>query len=104
MSALKSFRVVAFWEGVSFLVLLAIAMPLKYLFAFPIAVRIVGMAHGVLFIAFLVCLAWAATARSWGMGRCVLAFLASLLPGGTFVLDRALKREMESIPAEPAAG
>ncbi len=74
-------------------------MPLKYFFAIPIAVRVVGMAHGVLFVAFLACLAWAAIARSWGLGRCALAFIASLLPGGTFVLDRSLKRELAALEA-----
>ena len=81
-------------------------MPLKYFFQFPIAVRVVGIAHGALFLAFLVCLAWAATARSWGMGRCVAAFAASLVPGGTFWLDASLKREMATLPdaASPTVG
>ena len=49
-SPLNRLRVVAFWEGVSFLVLLGVAMPLKYLAGWPLAVRVVGMAHGILFI------------------------------------------------------
>lgn len=104
MSALRSLRVVAFWEGISFLVLLGVAMPLKYLFQMPLAVRIVGMAHGVLFVAFLACLAWAATARSWGVGRCAAAFFASIVPGGTFWLERSLRREMDAVASPTAPG
>lgn len=103
MSALKSLRVVAFWEGVSFLLLLGIAMPLKYWFAMPLAVRIVGMVHGLLFILFLACLGRAMKERRWSAGRAVSALAAGLVPGGTFFLDAALKREMATIHAgEPA--
>lgn len=96
MSALKSFRVVAFLEGMSFLLLLFVAMPLKYLFALPIAVRIVGSAHGVLFLVFLVALLRAGLEQEWAPLRYLTAFVASLVPGGTFVLDRSLKREIEA--------
>ena len=100
MSALKSLRTIAFAEGVSVLVLLLVAMPLKYWAGIPMAVRIVGMIHGVLFVAFLASLARAATSRSWGMGRCAFAFAASLIPGGTFVLDASLRREMDELVPE----
>lgn len=104
MSALKSFRVIALVEGISFLVLLLIAMPLKYWAGIPMAVRIVGMIHGVLFVAFLAGLARAATSCSWSLGRCAFAFVASLVPGGTFVLDASLRKEMDAlVPSiEPA--
>ncbi|HTO03360.1 MAG TPA: DUF3817 domain-containing protein, partial [Opitutus sp.] len=46
---LSRLRFIGWWEGVSFLVLLGIAMPLKYLAGEPAAVRVVGMAHGILF-------------------------------------------------------
>jgi len=95
MSALRSLRVIAFLEGTSFLVLLLIAMPLKYLFALPLAVRIVGGVHGLLFLVFVFALYRAATERDWSWRRSLSAFIASLVPGGTFVLDRSLRREME---------
>lgn len=81
-------RVIAFAEGVSFLVLLGIAMPLKYMADMPQAVRVVGMAHGVLFILYILLLVQVAIELSWTFGRSVLAFLASLVPFGTFYADK----------------
>ncbi len=97
MSELRQLRVVAFLEGLSFVVLLFIAMPLKYWAGLPLAVRIVGGLHGLLFLAFLWTLFRAALERDWPAPRWGLALLASLLPFGTFVFDRSLKREMSTI-------
>lgn len=83
------FRIVAFWEGISYLVLLLVAMPLKYGLGFDIAVRVVGMLHGVLFIAYLITLALAA--RSLGAKWVVLALVMSIVPGGTFWLESKLR-------------
>jgi integral membrane protein len=94
VSVLHRLRIVAFLEGVSFLILLFIAMPLKYLGGQPLAVRIVGLLHGLLFLAFLAALYRAARVRHWSLRRSGLALLASLLPFGTFVLDRSLRREI----------
>lgn len=87
------FRRIAIAEGISFLILLGIAMPLKYFAGMPMAVKLVGYVHGFLFIGF-VALAWQtkdALNKSfiWFIG----AFIASLLPFGTFVLDKQLKKE-----------
>lgn len=89
----SNFRKVGMSEGISFLVLLFIAMPLKYFANFPIAVTIVGGLHGVLFIAFLV-LAWE-TKKEYAKPFFWLAkaLLASILPFGTFVMDREWKEE-----------
>lgn len=92
------FRIIAISEGISFLVLLCIAMPLKYAVGFPIAVTIVGSIHGMLFIAFLV-LAWEVkndpVVINWKKNIAWLAicFLASILPFGTFLLDKKLRKE-----------
>jgi integral membrane protein len=86
-------RAVALFEGVSFLLLLGIAMPLKYLAGRPEAVRVVGLAHGLLFVLFLGALAHVALNRRWSPWRAGGALLASLLPFGTFVLDGHLRRE-----------
>jgi len=87
------FRISAIAEGISFLVLLGIAMPLKYLAKIPAAVTIAGSIHGLLFITFIV-LAWETKnkyAKSGGwMGK---AFLASILPFGTIVMDKQWKKE-----------
>lgn len=99
-TALGRFRIVAFWEGWSYLILLFIAMPLKYGLGMPAAVRVVGMAHGVLFIAYLVALALAA--RQLGMWRVLVALVASIVPGGTFWQESQLQRD-ESRHAQRAA-
>jgi integral membrane protein len=87
------FRKVAIAEGVSFLVLLLIGMPLKYAAGIPMATMIAGSIHGVLFIAFIY-LAWEVKEdykKGWGwFGK---AFLASILPFGTFVMDKYWKQE-----------
>lgn len=92
---LNWFRKVAFAEGVSFLVLLGIAMPLKYLANMPKAVSVVGMIHGILFVAFII-LAWETMgALNRKFGWFIKAFIASIIPFGTFVLDKELKKEAE---------
>ena len=91
---IRLFRIVALAEGISFLLLLGVAMPLKYFANMPAAVRIAGMLHGVLFVAFVI-LAWETMNKldkkySWFF----IAFLASILPFGTFVLENKLKKEL----------
>ncbi len=89
-------RIMAFAEGVSFLILLGIAMPLKYLAGMPESVKIAGMTHGVLFIGFLFSLIDVTISHRWSLGKSGMAFISSLLPFGTFVLDaRVLKKEMQ---------
>lgn len=94
-NAINRFRLIAMLEGISFLLLLCIAMPLKYYAGLPIAVRIVGMAHGVLFVAYGVLVAMFVFRRMWSVGKGAEAMMYSLLPFGTFVLDAKLKREMQ---------
>ncbi len=91
-SSLGRLRVVAFLEGISFLVLLLIAMPLKYAFGQPLAVKHVGMAHGVLFVGYVFLLLIVALERSWSAKKILLAFGASLVPLGTFWADKHLFR------------
>ncbi|GAA4372078.1 DUF3817 domain-containing protein [Hymenobacter koreensis] len=92
-STLGRLRVVGFAEGVSFLVLLGIAMPLKYLLGQPEAVRMVGMAHGLLFVLYVLLVIMAAIEHSWSFKKAVLAFVASLVPFGTFWADKKLFQE-----------
>ena len=77
------FRLVAFLEGCSYL-LLAITMPLKYKMDMPKPNYFVGMAHGVLFLSYIVLLLIVALQYKWGFKKIVLAFIASLVPFGTF--------------------
>ncbi len=91
---LSLFLKIGFAEGVSFLILLFIAMPLKYVFGMPMPVRVFGMIHGVLFVGFVVALVKATLEYNWSFKKALIGFLLSFLPFGTFYLDRILKKEM----------
>jgi integral membrane protein len=97
VTALRQLRLVAFLEGTSFIVLLFIAMPLKYLAGLPLAVRIVGLVHGVLFLMFLAALYRAGRERRWPHRRWLIVLIASVVPFGTFVFDRSLQREIAAL-------
>lgn len=86
-------RVVALLEGVSYLVLLGIAMPMKYMAGIEEAVRYVGWAHGILFMLFVAAVVQVAAVRRWHIQRTLWALVASVVPFGTFVLDVHLRRE-----------
>jgi len=83
-NSVKKFSLINTVEGYSYLILLFIAMPLKYIFGYPMAVKIAGMAHGVLFIAFCILLVQAWKDAGWSFKESVLFFVASLIPFGTF--------------------
>lgn len=87
------FRRIAIAEGISFLVLVLIAMPLKYLAGLPEAVKIIGWAHGILFVAFLFIALAIKNILNKNFGWMIKAFLASILPMGTFVLDWQMARQ-----------
>jgi integral membrane protein len=91
-SKVSRLRVVAILEGISFLVLLFIAMPIKYIGGEPIVVKYVGMAHGVLFILFMIALYDASRSTSWTYAFRTLAFISSLIPFGAFWLEVKLKK------------
>ncbi|AMS27135.1 membrane protein [Bacteroidetes bacterium UKL13-3] len=78
------FFAVAFLEGLSYLVLVFIAMPLKYFAGQPEMVKRVGMAHGLLFVLFLLTLVQATTELNWKWTKSLNAFVLSFLPFGTF--------------------
>jgi integral membrane protein len=78
-------------EGVSYLVLLLIAMPLKYAAGMPDAVKIIGMLHGVLFILYVILLAYCTNYYGWKIKTAIIAFLLSLVPFGTFFLEKTVR-------------
>ena len=90
-TALARFRAISLAEGISYLVLLGVAMPLKYAAGVPSAVRFVGMLHGVLFVAFVVGLAFAAKAEHWRFRSIAIAMTAALVPFGALWLERRLR-------------
>jgi integral membrane protein len=84
-------RTVGLAEGASYLVLLGVAMPLKYLAGMPMAVTVVGGIHGALFVAFCLVLLWTMFVARWPVARGILVFAASIVPFGTFLIDRRMK-------------
>jgi len=77
---------IGFWEGVSYLLLLFVAMPLKYFMDFPTAVRWTGTLHGFLFVGFMLMLTYSLMKKVLTMKAAIRAFLLSLIPFGTFFL------------------
>lgn len=92
-SAIGRFRLAAISEGFSFIVLLFIAMPLKYFAGMPEVVKYVGWVHGLLFVLYVLTLMTVKINLNWGFKKTLIAFLASLLPFGTFILDKSLQKE-----------
>lgn len=100
-SSVKKFRVASFVEGLSYLILLFVAMPIKYLGGNPIPVKIVGMTHGLLFFLFIFFLYMAASEHKWSKKFSLFAFVSSLVPFGMFFLDKHLKKkELDSASIE----
>src|SRR5687768_12994145 len=92
-TTLDRFRKIALVEGISLLVLLFIAMPLKYFADSPAMVKYVGWAHGILFVLYMLFLLLVWIKYKWSFGKVVIAFLASLIPFGTFLFEKRLRRE-----------
>ena len=88
-------RAIGLIEGVSFLLLLGVAMPLKYLAGMPQAVTAAGWLHGLLFITFCIALTQAHQNANWTPWRSGTVLIAALLPFGPFVIDKKLRREEE---------
>lgn len=96
MNNIRNLRIVGILEGISYLVLLCTAMPLKYFYDLPEAVKFTGWAHGVLFMAYIPLVLIARKVMNWNFNWTMIALAASLVPAGTFMLDgRLKKRESE---------
>lgn len=85
---LTSFKWVARGEGISLLILLFIAMPLKYIWDDPSWVKVVGMIHGVLFVAYVAWAIWVYLELKWSIKTLALVILASIIPFGTFYVEK----------------
>jgi integral membrane protein len=81
------FRFVGWLEALSYLLLLGVAMPLKYVWGDPSWVRVVGMAHGLLFLAYCAAALWLSQTEGWSHRKLAYAWIASFLPAGPFVFD-----------------
>jgi integral membrane protein len=93
-TVLGQLRILALVEGISYLLLFGVTMPLKYLHEIELPNKIVGMIHGVLFIAFCVWIVRIAVKNKWSILKTLVGLASSLLPFATFILDaKVLKNE-----------
>lgn len=101
MTSSEIFRWVSLVEGGSYLLLLFVAMPLKYLAGQPEMVKVVGGVHGLLFVAFVAALLWAILSHGWKLSVFVKYFVASVVPFGFLFIEWDLKRRVAD-PGEDA--
>ena len=94
-ATLNILRITGFLEGLSFLLLLGYAMPLKYIWGDPAAVQLIGMAHGVLWMLYVGLAVLLQSKGYWNYRTSALLLLASLLPAGPFVADLKLLRDLK---------
>jgi len=87
-TALGRFRLVSALEGISYALLVFVAMPLKYGLELPQMVRVLGMTHGLLFICFVLTLSMVTLSRKWPVTRALVFFAASLVPLGAIWIER----------------
>ena len=91
MGVIKRLRITAMIEGCSYLLLLFIAMPLKYMMDMPLAVRIVGSIHGALFMVVLFFILQAFLDKKIDFKMSVVVFVGAILPFGPFLIDKRLR-------------
>lgn len=84
----KVFKWVSILEGVSFLLLLGIAMPLKYIWELPQMVQVIGMFHGIFFIAYILGAMYLFKRLSWNIKTLLIVCVSSILPMGPFYVER----------------
>ena len=92
LALLSRLRIASLCEAVSYLLLLGIAMPLKYLAGMPLAVQIFGMMHGVLFLVLVWLLVRSYLETPWPKSRIWMLAFASLVPLVPFFLDRRVRQ------------
>ena len=89
---IKIFRIVAFLEGVSYILLLFIAVPIKYLSDDPAYVKLLGMPHGILFVGYIIFAVIGKNKFNWSYLKFFIISAASLVPFGTFYVDKKYLR------------
>ena len=86
------FRIVAFLEGVSYMLLLFIAVPIKYWGGNEQWVKLLGMPHGILFVAYIVVAYLLKDEEHWNKTEFLIVLVASVIPFGTFYVDKKFLR------------
>ena len=97
---IKHLRWIMLAEGISCIVLFFIAMPLKYIWGMNTAVRIAGGLHGFLFCWACLVLLIVHLDRKWDLAHSVKYFIAIIPPGGMFLTEKWIKRDMQAVPTE----
>ena len=92
MKLITILRITAFLEGLSYLGILFVTMPLKYIYNDPEPNKNIGMLHGILFIAYIILVIEAKRSLQWNNSKTFKALLASIIPFGTFWADLKLFR------------
>lgn len=92
-SAYSRFRIISLLEGLSYLILVFIAMPIKYIGENPYPVKVVGMGHGILFILFCIFLFEALKKCNWSKTISIKYFIYSLIPFGFLVIEKSIKTQ-----------
>ncbi|RZS93914.1 DUF3817 domain-containing protein [Aquimarina brevivitae] len=91
---ISSFRIISYLEGISYLLILFVTMPLKYLFEEPQPNKVIGMAHGILFLLYIVFTFLVKADKKWNAKVTTIVLLCSIIPFGTFWMDKKyLKRD-----------
>ena len=93
LKLLPVFRIIALLEGISYILLLFIATPIKYLYEDPQYVKLLGMPHGVLFMAYVVMAVLISSDMKWTTRTFWIVLIASILPFGTFYIDYKYLKE-----------
>ncbi len=89
---IKTFRIIALLEGVSFILLLFIATPIKYIGEDPSYVKMLGMPHGLLFIGYVILAMVIRSEQKWDGKKTFIILLAAIIPFGTFYVDKKYLR------------
>lgn len=93
LGIVKRFRMISLTEGISMVVLVFVAMPLKWIFDLPDMVTYVGWIHGVLFILYILVLFPTSRKLRWPFQNAMFALIAAVLPFGPFLFDRKLRKQ-----------
>jgi len=89
---IQKFRILSILEGVSFLIILFITMPLKYLLSMGMPNKIIGTAHGILFIAYIVFAIFLKVEKNWDLKKTAIILACSVIPFGTFWMEKKYLR------------
>ena len=84
---IKTFRVISYLEGISYILLLFIAVPIKYYANDPSLVKLLGMPHGLLFVAYVILSLVNSKEYKWNFKKTLVVLISSIIPFGTFYVD-----------------